>query len=439
MRTMPLRCLAVLLMALFISCQKEKEEELVLDPSLRNNRSPLIFEIADLNTGFHVRSNPTFVYRIKDENVRTNVMEILLNNQEKLHSVIIRSCIPAAEILAYDEKKKRVLIFWLDRSVTTEIIETLNKAHVNPAGKSTNGGYGVDLSSHRRAAVPSKRFMVAHGVEMTEAEFAKIIQHKSKLSDTDTARLAVTVTAGDSLATWGMVLIPAGTNSGTDPEEGKYSLTVEAFYMDATEVTKAQWDEVYNWAVSHGYSFTNAGSGKVSSHPVHTVDWYDCVKWCNARSQKEGKTPCYNLSDWSCNFSANGYRLPTNTEWEYAARGGLSNKRFPWGDTITHSQANYYSFSSSNYDVSPKQGCHPTYATGGYPYTSPAGAFASNGYGLYDMVGNVWEWCNDASGAYRYNRGGSWDCIAYCARCRYSFMSFPLFASSSRGFRTVRR
>lgn len=438
MRTMLLGCLVVLALVFFISCQ-EKEEELILDHSLSQNCSQLIFEIADLNTGFHVRSNPTFVYRIKDENVRTNVMEILLNNQEKLHRVIIRSCIPAAEILAYDEKKKRVLIFCLDGSLTTEIIEILNNMRVNPVGKSTNGGYGVDLSYHRRAAVPSKRFMVAHGVEMTEAEFAKIIQHKSKLSDTDTATLAVTVTADDSLAPGGMVLISAGTNSGTDPEEGKYSLTVEAFYMDATEVTKAQWDEVYNWAVSHGYSFTNAGSGKVSSHPVHTVDWFDCVKWCNARSKKEGKTPCYNLSDWSCNFSANGYRLPTNTEWEYAARGGLSNKRFPWGDTITHSQANYYSFSSSSYDVSPKQGCHPTYATGGYPYTSPAGAFASNGYGLYDMVGNVWEWCNDASGAYRYNRGGSWDCIAYCARCRYSFMSFPLFASSSRGFRTVRR
>ena len=134
----------------------------------------------------------------------------------------------------------------------------------------------------------------------------------------------------------GMVAIPSGTNSGTDPDFGAYSLTVDAFHMDATEVTKGQWDTVYNWAVAHGYSFDNAGSGKASNHPVQTVNWYDCVKWCNARSEMEGKTPCYNLSTWSCNFNANGYRLPTRTEGEYAARGGLQSKRFPWGDTITH-------------------------------------------------------------------------------------------------------
>ena len=82
-----------------------------------------------------------------------------------------------------------------------------------------------------------------------------------------------------------MVQIPAGINSGTDPDFGAYSLTNEAaFYMDQYEVTKAKWDEVHTWAVAHGYSFDNAGSGKASNHPVHTVNWYDCVKWCNARS-----------------------------------------------------------------------------------------------------------------------------------------------------------
>jgi formylglycine-generating enzyme required for sulfatase activity len=240
----------------------------------------------------------------------------------------------------------------------------------------------------------------------------------------------------------GMVAIPAGTNSGTDPDFGAYSLTVAAFYMDATEVTKAKWDEVYTWALTNGYTFFNAGSGKAADHPVQTVSWYDCVTWCNARSQKEGKTPCYSLSDWSCNFSANGYRLPTSEEWEYAARGGLSNKRFPWGDVIDQTRANYNGnpLSSGGYAYDTGYlGYDTRYATGGYPYTSPAGAFAANGYGLYDMAGNVWEWRNDTSDSYRYVRGGSWGTDAFRAQCGSSHWYYPASAYYDFGFRSVCR
>ena len=249
-----------------------------------------------------------------------------------------------------------------------------------------------------------------------------------------------------------MVPIPGGTNSGTD-DYGAYSLTVDTFYMDATEVTKAQWDAVYNWAVMNGYSFDNAGSGKGWNHPVQTVSWYDCVKWCNARSEKDGRTPCYTVSEnvytngnYSpvCDFSANGYRLPTNDEWEYAARGGLSGKRFPWGDTITHSQANYWSYWSGgapyySYDLSSTAGYHPDYDDGGYPYTSPAGDFSANGYGLYDMAGNVFEWCNDASVSLRYIRGGGWYSHASNLRCGFEPWSGPADSYNLIGCRAVCR
>gem|GEM_PF-1314614 len=249
-----------------------------------------------------------------------------------------------------------------------------------------------------------------------------------------------------------MVTIPAGTNIGTDPDDGAYALTNEsAFYMDATEVTKAQWDGVYNWAVTNGYGFDNAGTGKAADHPVVKVNWYDCVKWCNARSQKEGRTPCYTVSNTiyktgqslaDCNVAVNGYRLPTTKEWEYAARGGLTGKRFPWGDTITHSQANYYSSSSLSYDISTTRDYNPTYYSGGAPLTNPVYDFPANGYGLYGMAGNAAEWCYNGyleGDLNRGWRGGSYAMLASNARCGADWYYGISNVDYGAGFRTIRR
>lgn len=286
-----------------------------------------------------------------------------------------------------------------------------------------------------------------------------------------------------------MALIPAGSftmGDSIDPSEGDndelplHTVYVSAFYMDRTEVTKALWDEVYQWAVSRPaellYSFEDAGSAKAANHPVHLVNWYDVVKWCNARSERESRVPAYYTgaaqttvyrtgrldveNDW-VRWDA-GYRLPTEAEWEYAARGGLEGKRFPWGDTISHSQANYYSYWEGGkpyfaYDVSPTEGDHPTYATGDEPYTSPVGSFGANGYGLYDMAGNVWEWCWDwySSGYYgaspssdprgpvgdsvRVFRGGGWAYIVGARACRVSDRDYDWQGEryGNLGFRSV--
>jgi formylglycine-generating enzyme required for sulfatase activity len=281
----------------------------------------------------------------------------------------------------------------------------------------------------------------------------------------------------------GMALIPAGTFTIGDTLDGEKdaistNVYVSAFYMDMNLVSYAQWQSTYSYATNQGYEFDDAGGGKDSNHPVYEVSWYDALKWSNARSQQAGLTPVYysdpaltevfSNSDVSpyVNWAANGYRLPTEAEWEKAARGGLRGYRFPWGDTISWQQANYVGDHGGNgfpYDYSATNGYDPTFDTGLSPYTSPVGFFAPNGYGLNDMAGNVFEWCWDwyaaaknyppgspYLGGYdprgpassptgtRVVRGGSWFDVAYSARCACRYDLDPLTIDSIYGFRCVR-
>jgi formylglycine-generating enzyme required for sulfatase activity len=271
----------------------------------------------------------------------------------------------------------------------------------------------------------------------------------------------------------GMAFIPTGSFKMGDPLDGEsdaipVNVMVSAFYMDVYLVTLSQWQGVYNWAMPNGYVFANAGSGKAANHPVYLVDWFDAVKWCNARSQQAGLTPVYytdkaltqvytsgdNGTLVFVNWANNGCRLPTEAEWEKAARGGLIGHRFPWGDTISESQANYYGDPPvDSYDLGPL-GFNASFATGGTPYTSPVGSFAPNGYGLYDMAGNVFEWCWDwygtpygqpmttnptgsGSGIYRVFRGGNWNMAAGNDRCSGRSANYP-YATGNFGFRCAR-
>jgi len=272
----------------------------------------------------------------------------------------------------------------------------------------------------------------------------------------------------------GMALIPAGTfQMGDTFNEGEYyelpvhPVYVSAFYMDEYEVTLALWDMVCAWSATNGYSYDYPGVGKATNHPVLNIDWYDMVKWCNARSQMEGRPPSYYTDAALTQVYTNGevapfvnwnagYRLPTESEWEKAARGGASGHRFPWSnvDTISESQANYYSDTNEySYDLGPIEGFNPAFEAGDAPLTSPVGSFAANGYGLYDMAGNAWEWCWDYAGTYpgnfqtdprgpatdqgsgRVGRGGNWNYYAVDCRNSYRYGNSPAYSASNIGFR----
>jgi formylglycine-generating enzyme required for sulfatase activity len=277
----------------------------------------------------------------------------------------------------------------------------------------------------------------------------------------------------------GLVLISAGSftmgdrfTEGYADELPAHTVYVSAFYMDQREVTKALWNTVKAWGATNGYGF--AGSGQAADHPIQAVSWYDAVRWCNARSQKEGLLPCYYTDagltviyksgpiNPFVNWSATGYRLPTEAEWEKAARGGASGRRFSWSDTdnISHSRANYDAGNAQIYDLSYPAGPHPAFTANSTPYTSPAGYFAPNAYGLYDMGGNVWEWCwdwyqadwygqkaatqNDTRGpggplSYRVQRGGSWGDYAFFSRASYRGYYYPSYGDGNDGFRCVRK
>ncbi len=272
----------------------------------------------------------------------------------------------------------------------------------------------------------------------------------------------------------GFSWIPAGpfmmgdpNNEGRAEERPVHSVFVSSFYMQRHEVTKALWDEVRTWGAAHDYTDLPAGDGKAANHPVHSISAYSMMKWCNARSEKDGLSPCYKIAgavfrtgngeNVVCDWNVGGYRLPTEAEWEKAARGGETGTRFPAGQTINHDIANYCANGSfSTYDTSPYKTptYHPDWNDGVFPCTSPVGSFAANGYGLFDMSGNLMERCWDLFGIYssemqtdphgsdsgtqRIRRGGAWDSNPYYCRVASRSYVSPTDSDFRTGFRTAR-
>ncbi|MDD4157342.1 MAG: formylglycine-generating enzyme family protein, partial [Candidatus Cloacimonetes bacterium] len=230
----------------------------------------------------------------------------------------------------------------------------------------------------------------------------------------------------------GMVYVEGGTfqmgsNSGDSDEKPVHSVTVSSFYIGKYEVTQKQWTEVMG---------SNPADFKGDNRPVESISWYQAVEFCNKLSQKEGLTPAYTFNgrNVTCNWNANGYRLPTEAEWEFAARGGNKSKGFTYaGSNSIDEVAWYYSNSGK---------------------TQPVGTKKANELGIYDMSGNVWEWCWDwkasyssgaktnpsgpDSGSSRVLRGGCWGNYARICHSAYRSDYYPDLSNYSYGFRLLR-
>jgi formylglycine-generating enzyme required for sulfatase activity len=206
--------------------------------------------------------------------------------------------------------------------------------------------------------------------------------------------------------------------------------------MGKYEVTQKEYQEIMG---------TNPSEFKGDNLPVETVSWFDAAEYCNKRSQKEGLTPAYTINGTNVtwNQNANGYRLPTEAEWEYACRAGTTTP-FSTGNNITTDQANYDGNYPYNNNAEGEYRDKPT----------PAGSFAPNAWGLYDMHGNVYEWCWDwygnyssgaqtnpagaVSGACRVMRGGSWYDVGQSLRSAYRGIYLPSDGHFDIGLRLAR-
>ncbi len=261
----------------------------------------------------------------------------------------------------------------------------------------------------------------------------------------------------------GFVRIPAGSfpmgspadEPGRGRDETRHTVTLTRdFHLYRTEVTWAHWDGVRRWALNHGYAIPAPGDSAANpNHPVTNVAWHDVVKWLNAWSELEGLTPCYTVGGVvmrtgtaapACDFDVDGFRLPTEAEWEYACRAGTTTAFYSGPMRVKP---------DSPGSLDPNLDPIAWYAVNSGGTTHPAGWKQPNAWGLHDMSGNVWELCWDWYGGYggdavdpagpatgldRVRRGG--DCASLAEDCRSAVRLGigPGFQNAHVGFRPAR-
>jgi formylglycine-generating enzyme required for sulfatase activity len=233
-----------------------------------------------------------------------------------------------------------------------------------------------------------------------------------------------------------MVSIPAGSFSN-----GTSTVTLSAFRMAQYDVTQSQYQ-----AITGNNPSNFSGNSDASTCPVENVSWYDAVEFCNSLSTTAGLQPVYAISGRTPatgypiigatvmpDFTKSGYRLPTEAQWEYAARAGTTTTYY-WGNASDTATVRQYAWFESNSRT-----------------THAVGQKLPNSWGLYDMAGDVWQWCWDwygtypsgpqtdptgsASGLARAMRGGSWGNTSECLTSAFRYEFNPSYQYNIFGFR----
>ena len=357
---------------------------------------------------------------------------------------------------------------WTDSQITSAVYNinitpnTVATPTFNPPGGETyTTAQNVTISCATEGAtifysIDGSTPSILYNEPVNIAATATLKAKASKSGWTDSQITSATYTISAPPPPVQMIYVPGGTftmgrttGSGFSHELPTHTVTLNSFYIGKFEVTQAE----YSQNMQPGSSWTS-GYGLGDNYPAYYVSWYAILKYCNLRSIAEGLTPCYTIngstnpanwgavptsndSTWNaaiCNWNANGYRLPTEAEWEYAARGATNNPDYLYSGSDDINAVAWYGSNS------------------GY-ISHPVGTKAPNGIGTYDMSGNLYEWCWDwyapyvnetiinptgpSSGTARVIRGGSWTSGAI--NCRSTARNAkPIVVSGAIGFRLCR-
>lgn len=378
--------------------------------------------------------------------------------------------------------KKRILVMFLFGLLTNNIVWAQNYEPIiqNVFVEQQTGTYLVDIlydvtddnndpliiyvqvsdDSGKTFSVPAKTFTGDYGFDITPGLDKHIIWNAGlDYPEQYGERFRVKLTASDSPLGQAVSVLSGtftmGSNTGLDDQQPEHEITLNEYRIATFCVTNEQFKIFcdmtdYLYPPEGGLNQPPAGYFLNNpDYPVVGISWYDAVRFCNWLSSQKGYSACYDTTNWTFDPSKNGYHLPSEAQWEKASRGNLDKKTYPWGDDPPGNRCNYKDYSGGLIDIMPN-------FDGTGRGTLPVGQFSANGLGLFDMAGNVWEWCNDwyqvdyyeqspaenpygpQTGSEKVMRGGAWNKSETYLECAFRDKKTPGTKRYDIGFRIAR-